>query len=80
MLDSFKDGGTGSESQSTVQPEMLPDKFEIGTLNTPGIAGLSEGIKFIKRVGIDNIRKHEEALITYLCEELSKLSYIKIYG
>lgn len=80
VLDSFKDGGTGSESQSMVQPEMLPDKFESGTLNTPGIAGLSEGIKFIKKVGIDNIRKHEKTLITYLCEELSKLSYIKIYG
>ena len=80
VLDNFKDGGTGSESDSMLQPEMLPDKFESGTLNTPGIAGLSEGIKFIKKVGIDNIRKHEEALITYLCEELSKLSYIKIYG
>lgn len=80
MLDNFKDGGTGSESQSMVQPEMLPDKFESGTLNTPGIAGLSEGIKFIKKVGMDNIRRHEEGLITYLYEELSKLSYIKIYG
>lgn len=80
VVDSFKEGGTGSESQSMTQPEMLPDKFESGTLNTPGIAGLSEGIKFIKKIGMDKIKKHEEALINYLCEELNKLSYIKIYG
>lgn len=80
ILDSFKEGGTGSDSQSMVQPEFMPDKFESGTLNTPGIAGLSEGLKFIKRVGMENIRAHDEQLITYLYEELSKLPYIKIYG
>ena len=62
------------------QPDFLPDKFECGTLNAPGIAGLCEGIKFIKKVGIKNIRKHEEDLIEYLLTELKKLSYIKIYG
>jgi len=79
-LDSFIQGGTGSESMSMNQPDFLPDRFESGTLNTPGIAGLCEGIKFIKRIGIENIRKHEIMLVEYLVEELCKLSYVKIYG
>lgn len=79
-LDNFIDGGTGSNSSSMEQPDFLPDKFESGTLNTPGIAGLNEGIKFIRRIGIENIYKHEEHLTEYLLSELKKLSYIKIYG
>lgn len=80
LLKNFKDGGTGSNSSSMTQPEFLPDKFESGTLNTPGIAGLCQGVKFIKRVGRRNIQKHEEGLIEYLLKELKKLTYIKIYG
>jgi len=80
QIDSFKQGGTGSDSMSMMQPDFLPDKFESGTLNTPGIAGLCAGIRFIRKVGIENIRKHEIMLVKYLVEELCKLSYIKIYG
>jgi len=79
-LKNFNEGGTGSNSHFMVQPDFMPDQFESGTLNTPGIAGLCEGIKFIRRVGIDTIQKCEEELLTYLLEELKKLSYIKIYG
>ncbi|MBW9158448.1 aminotransferase class V-fold PLP-dependent enzyme [Clostridium tagluense] len=79
-MDSFKQGGTGSESFSMKQPDFLPDRFESGTLNTPGIAGLCAGIRFIKKVGIENIRKHEIMLVEYLVKELSELSYVKIYG
>ena len=79
-LKNFKEGGTGSNSHFMVQPDFIPDQFESGTLNTPGIAGLCEGIKFIKRVGIDTIGKREEELLSHLLEELKKLSYVKIYG
>lgn len=79
-LEHFIDGGTGSNSSSMEQPDFLPDKFESGTLNTPGIAGLYEGIKFIKTIGIENIQKHEKALTKYLLNELKKLPYVKIYG
>jgi cysteine desulfurase family protein len=79
-LKNFKEGGTGSNSHFMVQPDFMPDQFESGTLNTPGIAGLCEGIKFIKRVGVDNIQKCEKELISYLFEELKKLPYVKIYG
>ncbi|WP_411678879.1 aminotransferase class V-fold PLP-dependent enzyme [Clostridium thailandense] len=79
-LKNFKEGGTGSNSHFMVQPDFVPDQFESGTLNTPGIAGLCEGIKFIKKVGTANIQKCEEELTSHLLEELKKLSYVKVYG
>lgn len=79
-ISDFVDGGTGSNSSSVEQPSFLPDKFESGTLNTPGIAGLCEGIKFIESIGIDNIERHENKLTEYLLEELKKLPKVKIYG
>jgi cysteine desulfurase family protein len=79
-LDEFKQGGTGSNSHSMDQPDFLPDKFESGTLNTPGISGLGEGVKFIEKVGVKKIQECEEELIRQLLEELKKLDYIKIYG
>lgn len=42
-------GGTGSASESMLQPELLPDRYESGTLNTPGIAGLLMGLRFARR-------------------------------
>lgn len=80
VLDDFKTGGTGSNSSSMEQPFFLPDKFESGTLNTPGIAGLCEGVKFIERTGIVNIYKHEIDLSDYLISEFKKLSFIETYG
>lgn len=79
-LKNFREGGTGSNSHFMIQPDFMPDQFESGTLNIPGIAGLCEGVKFIKKVGIRTIEKHEEELMSYLLKELKKLSYIKIYG
>lgn len=79
-LENFKDGGTGSNSNSMHQPDFLPDKFESGTLNLPGICGLKEGIKFIEKTGMENIRKHEMVLTECILEEFIKLPYIKLYG
>ncbi|SHH77133.1 cysteine desulfurase family protein [Caloranaerobacter azorensis DSM 13643] len=76
----MKEGGTGSKSESLIQPEMLPDKFESGTPNTPGIVGLGAGVKFILKTGIENIRKHEEELTEHFIRELKKIDKVKIYG
>ena len=73
-------GGTGSLSHALSQPDFLPDKFESGTLNIPGIVGLNEGIKFIFSKRIDNIRNHEISLMEYLTSELQKLPFVKLYG
>lgn len=74
------EGGTGSFSESEDQPQILPDRFESGTLNTPGIAGLAEGVQFILSLGIENIRKHKLELISRLREGLKEIEGIALYG
>ncbi|TFZ41315.1 aminotransferase class V-fold PLP-dependent enzyme [Soehngenia longivitae] len=78
--DTIIQGGTGSESYSIYQPEIMPDKFESGTLNMPGIVGLKEGLNYILETGIENIRKKEEELSKFFIEELRKIEVVKIYG
>lgn len=76
----LKEGGTGSNSEDLFQPNMMPDRYESGTHNTPGIAGLNAGVKFILETGIDKIRKHEEELCEYMLTKLTEVTNIKIYG
>lgn len=73
-------GGTGSKSEKEEQPEFMPDKFESGTPNSPGIAGLGAGIEFINRIGVENIRNHEQKLTTMLIEGVRALRGVTIYG
>ena len=73
-------GGTGSMSESLIQPDMSPDRYESGTPNGPGIIGLGAGVEYINSKGMDQIRKHEEGLTKYFIEEVSKISGIKLYG
>lgn len=79
-LRQMKEGGTGSMSESLLQPTVLPDRYESGTPNTPGIAGLLAGLKFIKEVGMDTIRHHEEQLTKYFLQNIEKISGIIVYG
>lgn len=74
------DGGTGSFSESEIQPSYMPDKFEGGTLNIPGIYGLNAGIKYINTLGINNIRKHEEHLTQLFLDRVSEINEVKIIG
>lgn len=73
-------GGTGSLSHSLTQPDFLPDKFESGTLNIPGIIGLNEGINFINKEGLNTIYEHNNYLRQYLVEEMCNMPNYKIYG
>lgn len=76
----LKEGGTGSLSEYLEQPNLMPDMLESGTLNSPGIAGLGAGVKFIFDQGIDRIRSHEQNLTSQLIDGLSQIKGIKIYG
>ena len=73
-------GGTGSRSESEEQPDDLPDKFESGTANLAGIAGLGAGLKWIMDRGIDEIRDHMKKLSQTLIDGLSTLPKVAIYG
>lgn len=74
------EGGTGSFSESEAQPNYLPDKFECGTLNLPGIFGLNASLKYLKEIGIANIHKHEMKLTSYFIEKISDIPSIEIIG
>jgi cysteine desulfurase family protein len=76
----FMCGGTGSLSEKTIHPDFPPDKFEAGTLNTPGYAGLAEGIRFILHTGIEKIIQHEHQLVQYLLEGLLEIEEIEVYA
>jgi cysteine desulfurase/selenocysteine lyase len=79
-LSSFMQGGTGSLSERTVQPDFLPDKFEAGTLNTPGYAGLTAGIRFLMKEGIGNIIEREHKLTQYLIKRLREIDEVELYA
>ncbi len=79
-LNTILEGGTGSLSESFTQPEFMPDRFESGTMNAPGIAGLAEGISYVLEKGEESIFVHEKDLIDYLVSELSKMQNIRIFS
>ena len=67
------------EEQTTTFAE-LPQKFEAGTQNVGGAAGLSAAINYIQRVGFDTIESIEKDLTTYALAELKKIPYVELYG
>lgn len=77
--DSFIQGGTGSQSSDVNQPSILPDKYESGTPNLLGIAGLNEGIKFVMSRTPEKLLKNEMALTKLLYSKLNKLSNVVLY-
>ena len=73
-------GGTGSFSHLETMPTHMPDAFETGTLNLPGIIGLNEGLAYIESQGMDNIHNHELALTQAFLEGLQSIDGINIVG
>ena len=72
-------GGTGSLSRSPEQPDVLPDKYESGTPNLPGIAGLNEGIKFVLERGEERLLHYETRLARQLYDGLSHTPGVMLY-
>ncbi|WP_300379732.1 aminotransferase class V-fold PLP-dependent enzyme [Clostridium sp.] len=72
-------GGTGSLSYSLIQPDFLPDKFESGTLNMPGIVGLQEGFRFIEKEGLKTIRQKNKFLRDKLVYDMRNISDLLLY-
>jgi len=76
----LKRGGTGSRSEQEEQPVFLPDKYESGTPNTVGLAGLRAGIEFVLEQGVEAIRAHEVELTQRLIAGLLDIPGVTLYG
>ena len=79
-LEPLWEGGTGTYSESMEQPETWPERFESGTLNAPGLAGLAAGIAEVQKRGLEAIAAHEQSLIESLADGLNQLPGIILYG
>ena len=73
-------GGTGSISHLEEVPDFLPDRLEPGTPNLPGIAGLHASLEYIRRIGIDTIRIHEQALTERFLSAVTKMEHVRLFG
>ncbi|MDD2321425.1 MAG: aminotransferase class V-fold PLP-dependent enzyme [Geobacteraceae bacterium] len=73
-------GGTGGHSSGEEQPEQMPARFESGTHNTPGIAGLRAGVDFILETGIETIRKKEISLVDGIMAGLGAIDRVSLHG
>ena len=80
ILSPIRFGGTGSESESPSQPSTLPDKYESGSLNMIGIAGLVASLEWILAEGIDKLQTKEKALCSQFIEEMKQCSSVAIVG
>ena len=77
---SLRQGGTGTASETDRQPETLPDKYESGNHNVPGICGLAAGVDFVLEQGVETIREREQLHLRRLREALSDVAAITLYG
>lgn len=73
-------GGTGSMSDSEELPPYLPDRFESGTPNLPGIYGWAASMDYVNEIGIDALRAHELALTARFLDGLRGLSHLRSVG
>jgi cysteine desulfurase family protein len=73
-------GGTGSVSHLEEMPDFLPDRFEAGTMNLPGIVGLHAALEYLRHIGIDEIRHKEMALTEQFLAGIADMDTIDIAG
>ncbi|SFR11088.1 aminotransferase class V-fold PLP-dependent enzyme [Desulfoscipio geothermicus] len=79
-INPLKFGGTGGESLRDDQPDNLPDRFEAGTPNLAGIAGLGAGVDYILNESVEKIRQYEMELTGYALDKFRSLTGVTMYG
>ncbi|MCA9018393.1 MAG: aminotransferase class V-fold PLP-dependent enzyme, partial [Planctomycetaceae bacterium] len=75
-----RQGGTGTRSEEESQPQTLPDKFESGNHNAPGLVGLRAALEYVRDQGVSQLRQHELQLTARLIEGLRELSGFELPG
>lgn len=73
-------GGTGSQSDSFLMPENLPDKYESGTMNLPGIIGLHAALDYLEKTGIEAIHKKKMILTEHFLNQVKEIPNVRIVG
>lgn len=79
-LPTMKEGGTGTISEQAHQPQTMPDKYEIGSHNAIGLAGLAEGVKWVLDEGVANLRRHDSELSGLFMELTAGIKGLTVYG
>lgn len=79
-LKTIIEGGTGSASESLLQPDFMPDRFESGTINTAGVIALGEGVEFVKSRTPERILAHELALCRQFCDGAERIRGVRLYN
>jgi cysteine desulfurase family protein len=79
-LRSLRQGGTGSQSEHDRQPDGLPDKYESGNHNAPGLFGLDAALAWIQERGIESLRSHEQILTSALVDGLSNINKLRVHA
>lgn len=79
-LQPLTEGGTGSYSSQEEQPVHLPDRYQSGTLNTPGIAGLGAAVRFLLQEGVEKVMAHKQQLMALALRGLKQIPGITLYG
>lgn len=80
VLEPILHGGTGSQSESADQPDVRPDRYESGTVNTPGLAGLTAGVRHVLHETVESIYNREWSLTQRLMEGLSAIDGVRVLG
>ena len=80
QLRSTRQGGTGSHSENDSQPLTLPDKYESGNHNAPGLVGLEAGLSYLLQRGVADVHVHEMELTSRLLEGLRDVQGLRIHG
>jgi cysteine desulfurase / selenocysteine lyase len=76
----LKEGGTGSKSEVPLQPDFMPDRFESGSHNNIGIAGLKAGVEYLLDKGVAKIAAYERQLCKVFLERTADVSGLTVYG
>jgi cysteine desulfurase family protein len=79
-LRTLREGGTGSVSERDTQPHTLPDKYEPGSHNTVGIAGLAEAVDFLLERGMETVWRHERELMKTMLDGLREIEPLRLLG
>lgn len=74
------EGGTGSRSEQEIQPDYMPDKYEAGTPNLPGIFGLNAALKYLFKIGVKDIRQHELHLTNLFLQDIMNMKHVDVAG